>query len=334
MKFDSHDINKEIFIVAEIGNNHEGNINIAKELIKQASIAKVNAVKFQTFIPENYVTSSDIKRINMLKKFQLTKKEIISLSDFAKSLGLIFFSTPFDIESAIFLDKIQSIFKISSGDNNFAQLVNKVFEFKKPTIISTGLADLKLLEELYNNWFSENPNLPISFLHCVTSYPVLDTQANMNRINKLKLKFPKAIIGYSDHTIGLESACLAVSMGARIIEKHFTIDKNFSEFRDHQLSADPIELKDLVEKIRKIEMMMSDEANQGSKDEESNRIAVRRSIAASRKINAKKVINKEDLTWLRPGTGFKPGEENYLIGRSTSKEIKKGEIILPEMLQE
>ena len=168
----------------------------------------------------------------------------------------------------------------------------------------------------------------------MTSYPVLDTQANMNRINKLKHKFPKAIIGYSDHTIGLESACLAVSMGARIIEKHFTIDKNFSEFRDHQLSADPIELKDLVERIRKIEMMMSDAGNQGSKDEESNRIAVRRSIAASRNINAKEVINKEDLTWLRPGTGFKPGEENYLIGKSTLKGIKKGEIILAEMLQE
>ncbi len=333
MKFDSHDIEKEIFIVAEIGNNHEGNINVAKELIKQASIARVNAVKFQTFIPENYVTSSDIKRINMLKKFQLTNKEIISLADFARSLGLIFFSTPFDIESAIFLNKIQSIFKISSGDNNFTQLVNKIFEFKKPTIISTGLADLKLLEKLYDNWFCKNPNLPISFLHCVTSYPVLDTQANMNRINKLKLKFPKAIIGYSDHTIGLESACLAVSMGARIIEKHFTIDKNFSEFRDHQLSADPIELKDLVERIRKIEIMMSNESNQGSKDEESNRIAVRRSIAASRNINAKKVINKDDLTWLRPGTGFKPGEENCLIGRSTVKEIKKGEIILPEMLK-
>ena len=132
-----------------------------------------------------------------------------------------------------------------------------------------------MLEKLYKDWQIKNPNLQISFLHCVSSYPVLENQANMNRINLLKKKFPKAIIGYSDHTIGLDSACLAVSMGARIIEKHFTLDKNYSDFRDHQLSADPVELRELVKRIRKIEVLMSDESN---KDPRSKRIPVRRSM--------------------------------------------------------
>ena len=333
MKFEFQNIEKEVFIVAEIGNNHEGNIEVAEELIKEAAFSKVNAVKFQTIIPEKFVTPADKKRLDTLKKFQFTKEQILHLSKFAENKGLIFFSTPFDLESAIFLNSIQSIFKISSGDNNFFPLINQIFEFKKPTIISTGLADNILLEKLYKDWQIKNPNLQISFLHCVTSYPVLDSQANMNRINQLKKKFPKAIIGYSDHTIGLDSACLAVSMGARIIEKHFTLDKNYSDFRDHQLSADPVDLRELVKRIRKIEILMSDESNRGSHDEELNRIAVRRSIAASNDISKNKIIKEEYLTWLRPGNGYQPGKENSIIGKCAAKMIKKGEIFLPEMIK-
>ena len=332
MKFHTHDIDNEIFIVAEIGNNHEGDLKVAEELIKEAALSKVDAVKFQTFIPENYVTSSDIKRIETLKRFQFSRDEFIYLSKLANQLGLLFFSTPFDIKSAHFLNQIQPIFKISSGDNNFFPLIDEIFKFNKPTIISTGLADFDLLDKLYEKWNRENPALQLSFLHCVTSYPVPDNEANIKRISELKNRFPEAIIGYSDHTLGIETACLAASLGARIIEKHFTLDKNYSNFRDHQLSSDPNELKNLVERIRKIENLLDPINNTLSNSQESNRVAVRRSIAASRDIKNDKQILPKDLIWLRPGNGFPPGKENLIVGKRSKRFIKKGEIIFPEMI--
>ena len=328
LKFNSQN---EVFIIAEIGNNHEGDYSIAKEMVYLAASSGVNAVKFQTINPDNLVTCSDTNRINQLREFQLTNDQLNNLALYAKELDVIFFSTPFDIESAKFLNQIQEIFKIASGDNNFFPLIDQVFEFNKPTIISTGLADLQLLNIIYQRWKTLVKNPPLAFLHCVSSYPVPVKEANLGAIHSLKLNFPDLIIGYSDHTLGIEASSLAVAAGAKIIEKHFTLDKNYSQFRDHQLSADPKEMKDLVKLIRKYESIIGDGIKKPQSCEQSIGKAVRRSIAASKDIPSGKSVTINDITWLRPGTGIEIGNENLIIGKSAKYPIRKGELLSLDM---
>ena len=216
---------KKTFIIAEIGNNHEGSFNVACKLIQEAKKTGVDAVKFQTFETKNYINQNDSKKFERLKKFELTKKEFYNLSLLAKNNNLKFISTPFDINSAIFLNKIVDCFKISSGDNNYYQLIEQVLKFKKNTIISTGLLNFKNTITLYK--FIKKlklNNSKIAFLHCVSSYPVRDKEVNLLSIPFLKKKFPFTI-GYSDHALGINAAVAASVLGAKIIEKHFTLDK-------------------------------------------------------------------------------------------------------------
>ena len=213
---------KKVFIIAEIGNNHEGNFELAKKMINAAAATGVDAVKFQTFIPEKYISNVDQLRITKLRKFKLSYDQFNKLSLLAKKGINIFFSTPFDIESAKFLNTVQPIFKISSGDNNFYSLIETVLRFKKPLIISTGASNISDIEKLYKK-ISKNFKLKnnLSFLHCVSSYPVPNNETNLASISYLKKKFPKAVIGYSDHTLGIDAAAFSVIAGARIVEKHF-----------------------------------------------------------------------------------------------------------------
>ena len=211
MKIGKIDTDKKVFIIAEIGNNHEGSFKIAKKMISEAADTGVDAVKFQTFIPEHFVSHQDQSRLNRLRNFQLSYNQFSELSKFAKKKGLIFFSTPLDIESAKFLNTIQPVFKISSGDNNFYPLIDTVTKFRKPIIISTGVADTDDIKKIYNkvskSWSSKKKvHLNLAFLHCVSSYPVPNEQANLASIIYLKKMFPKVVIGYSDHTLGIDAA--------------------------------------------------------------------------------------------------------------------------------
>lgn len=320
------------FIIAEIGNNHEGDFNLAKKMISLAVDAGADAVKFQTFNPELYVSFDLTERIKRLKSFKLSSEEFIKLSEYAKESNILFFSTPFDIDSAIFLNKIQTIFKISSGDNTFYSLIDKICDFGKPLIVSTGLSDVRNIDKIYkrilDNWEKKNIKSTLSLLHCVSSYPVPDDEANISVISELIKKYPNAIIGYSDHTIGKEAALCAVSLGAKIIEKHFTIDKNYSDFRDHQLSADPEEFSDLVKSIRKIEKIKGNGKIKIRDCEKEISSQIRRSIAAKTKLDKDYLITLDDLIYVRPGNGISPGNEELLVGKRTNKSIKKGQIIL------
>ncbi len=322
----------KVFVIAEIGNNHEGNFEVAKKLINAAASAGADAVKFQTFIPEYYVSNSNKNRINQLKKFQLESNLVIKLAAHAASKNILFFSTPFDIKSANFLNKIQTIFKISSGDNNFTPLINEVFQFNKPTIISTGLADINSLKEIYKKWIHFNKKFELAFLHCVSSYPVPDSEANLGAIKHLSEVFPEVKIGYSDHTLGIDACLIAVSLGAKIIEKHFTLDKNFSDFRDHKLSADPSEMSLLIKKIRKYETLLGDGIKKIESSESLLKDLVRRSIAAGKDIPNGKIIALNDLTWVRPGTGMAIGDESLLIGNSAKRKIYQGELMSLDMI--
>ena len=338
MIINGHDINKKIFIVAEIGNNHEGNFNLAKQMIRLAAESGADAVKFQTIIPEFLVSNIDKERLLRLRSFQFSFDQFVDLKAYALKVGVTFFSTPFDIESAKFLNQIQAIFKIASGDNNFFPMIDLVASFGKPIIVSTGLANLdlvdKLNERILNIWKSKKIKSDLAFLHCVSSYPVPYEHANIGFIKYLSKRYPNSTIGYSDHTIGTEASECAVSMGARIVEKHFTIDKNYSDFRDHQLSADPEELKNLVKKIRFIEKLIGKGLTDKEKFEESMKKPMRRSIAAKTNLKAGTQLAIENITWVRPGNGIPPGNEKLVIGKKLKKSFEKGQIIKPEDIED
>jgi len=331
MKIGSFDTDKQVFIIAEIGNNHEGSYTLAEELIGRAVEAGADAVKFQTFIPEFYVSSNDIVRLERLRCFQLSFSEFERLAVQAKKTGLVFFSTPFDIASAKFLNGIQSVFKIASGDNTFYPLIDTVAGFGKPMIVSTGLVDLSMVEHIHDRirriWSKDRVAPGFALLHCVASYPVPLEQANLGAIAALKARFPNAVIGYSDHTLGIEAAICAVAGGARILEKHFTLDKQYSNFRDHQLSADPADFRRLVDAIRLTEEMFGTGEKVAQPCEKEMGIFVRRSIAISRDLPAGTNLMMDDLTWVRPGTGIPPGNENFIVGHRLIRTIKQGELI-------
>lgn len=323
-------------IIAEVGNNHEGDFDVACELIDKAAETGVDAVKFQTFIPERYSSVRDVTRMETLNRFRLSYDQFASLADRAHARNLLFISTPFDLESAAFLGTIVDAVKIASGDNTFYPLIRKAAETGKPMIISTGLADrneiARAVDHVTQSWREPGIDHELALLHCVASYPVPVEQANLAAIRSLSAAFPEQTIGYSDHTIGPEAAVLAVALGARIIEKHFTLDTAYSDFRDHQLSADPSDMTTLVDAVRRAEAMMGTGEITAMPCEEPMMGPVRRSIVAARDLTAGHTVSHEDLTWVRPGGGIAPGDEDQLIGRRMRRDVTHGDMITPEHL--
>lgn len=332
MKFHQFDLAKRVLVVAEIGNNHEGKFEVAVRMLEQAAASGADAVKFQTFIAERFVSPADPDRLKRLRSFQLSFEQFGKLAERASALGVVFFSTPLDLESARYLDGIQPIFKIASGDNNFHELIRTVAGFGKPTIISTGFSDMPLLERIHGDvraaWRARGIDPGLALMHCVSCYPVSPAQANLAGIGTLARRFPDCAVGYSDHTIGIDAAVYAVAAGARIIEKHFTLDKNYSSFRDHQLSADPDDLRRLVARIREVEELFGDGSRQPQQCELAHMAAVRRSLAAARDLPAGTTLAATDLICVRPGSGFEPGSEGELIGRRTTRALQAGTVLL------
>ena len=332
MKFANFNTDERVFIVAEVGNNHEGDFTLAQEMIGRAAEAGADAVKFQTFIADHYVTKDDSERFKRLQDFQFDYAQFQALSQHADDCGILFFSTPFDIGSAHFLNSLQPIFKVSSGDNNFFPLIDTIAEFNKPTLISTGLVDLSFLDSLHARWVGKANRGALAFLHCVSSYPVVPDEANLKAITTLQARYPDVTVGYSDHTIGIDAALCAVALGAQIVEKHFTIDHDYSDFRDHQLSADPAEMRTMVDRIRVAESLLGHGEKVPQQSEVELRTAVRRSIGVRRTIAAGEILTVDDLTWLRPGTGIPAGRESDVVGKALNRTLQSGEIIYPEML--
>lgn len=336
MKIGPIDLDREILIVAEIGNNHEGSYARAEEMIGRAAETGVRAVKFQTFRPEHYVARQDAARLERLRKFAFTYEQFAGLAKLARGLGLIFLSTPFDLASAEALDALCPAFKIASGDNDFLPLLECVAKFCKPILMSTGLADLADLERardaVVRVWDELGHRDEIVFLHCVASYPAPRAEANIGAIRDLAAHFG-GTVGYSDHTLGIEAAVLSVALGARVIEKHFTLDKNFSDFRDHQLSADPAEIAELVRQVRSAEELLGDGRKTLQPSELANRTAMRRSIAAGSNLAAGTVLGWKHLTWVRPGGGIAPGSEAAVLGRVLKRALAQGEPLRPEDME-
>ncbi len=332
MKIGTHDIDEKILIVAEIGNNHEGNFDTARRMVEAAADAGVDAVKFQTFKTQLFTSNADPARVERLKKFELTQAQFIELRDLAKSRGLIWFSTPLDLESARFLEPLVDVFKIASGDNDFLPLIAQVAATRKPLIISTGLADLEHLEWISSFAREHGAEGHLAFLHCVCAYPAPAAEVNLRAIPLLAAELGVPI-GWSDHTLGPRASLAAAAIGARIIEKHFTLDKNFSAFRDHQLSADPAEMKAIVEGVREIEVLLGRAEKFVQPCEEGNAIPARRSIAAARNLEKGHRVELTDVMWVRPAIGIPPGQEDRVVGKVLTQEKKMGEAILVKDVQ-
>ncbi|CAB1064575.1 N-acetylneuraminate synthase (EC [Olavius sp. associated proteobacterium Delta 1] len=337
MKIGNVDTNKSVLVVAEIGNNHEGNFETAKKLIEQAAEAGADAVKFQTIVPGRLVAANQKDEISKFQRFHLSYEQYEKLSRVSEREGVLFLSTPFDIESARFLNALVPAFKISSGDNNFWQLIDVVARTCKPIILSSGFADLaqigKTRDFIQKVWSECGIRQELVILHCVSGYPVPPQEANIMAVKQLQEELG-VTVGYSDHTLGIDAAVLSVALGARIIEKHFTLDRNYSGFRDHQLSADPQDMALLVKMVREAGKLLGNGEKHLQKCERKNIGRMRRSIVASRDLNQGSILQSRDLTWLRPGVGLAPGHEAKLIGRKLIRCLAAGECVLPEHVEE
>ena len=330
MKLKNFDLKKKVFIIAEVGNNHEGNFNIAKKLVRLAAKAGADAIKFQTFKTENFIRKKDIKRFKQLKKFELSYEQFKSLKKLAHIKKIKFISTPLDLESADFLIKNADLIKIASGDNNFFPLIEKVLKSKKSIIISTGMINILQIKDLTNYIYKvigkKSAIKRIALLHCVTNYPVEDEFANLRSVEYL-IKNSKLTIGYSDHTIGNEACIAAVAMGAKVIEKHFTISKKFSKFRDHALSADYIDLKNIVTGIRKVEKQLGRFNKEIQKPEKKLIKIVRRAAYADKNIFPGEKITLKNTKFLRPALTSNFFNLKKIIGKKIKKTLYKDQKI-------
>lgn len=328
MKIGHLDLDQHVVVVAEIGNNHEGSYGLAEEMIGRAAEAGAEAVKFQTIVPERLVTSDQTDRLAQLRRICLGPADFERLAKVAAAEGVLFMSTPFDLDSLAMLAPLVAAVKIASGDNNCYPLIEAAARTDLPLVVSSGgatLAELTTLRNRIRRVRAGRASAPdLAILHCVMAYPTPLSSANLGALESIRALGVTA--GYSDHTIGIDAAPIAVALGARLIEKHFTIDKNHSDFRDHQLSADPDDLRAMIERIRLVEQLIGDGGKRVMEVEAANRDAVRRSLAAAHDMAAGEVIDADGVTWLRPGTGMPPDQEANLIGRRLTRSIAGGEL--------
>ena len=321
LKIDSKIIGEtKTYVIAEGGLNHNGDIKIAKQLIEKASECGADAIKFQTYKTENFVRSSN-QYFDVFKKAELTYEQFEELRDFSKSFDITFFSTPFDIESAEFLNNLNvPCFKIASSDLTNLPLIENIAKMNKPMIISSGLATMKEIEDAVNCCIYEG-NKKVALLHCVANYPTKPSEVNMNVLSSMKKKFDFPI-GYSDNGESTLVDIVAVSMGANIIEKHFTLDKKMTG-PDHSFSIDPNGLKLLISQINEIEQMKGEGIKIPQQSEIENRLVIRKSLTAKYDLEKDKQIQINDISIKRPADGIDPKYLNKILGRTIKSSIKK-----------
>jgi N,N'-diacetyllegionaminate synthase len=330
---------KDVFIIAEAGVNHNGSLKLAKKLVDAACEAGVDAVKFQTFKAENLVTKEgklaayqkknigkEISQQDMLKKLELSKEDFIELKRHCDRKGIIFLSTPHSgNEDVDFLDSIgMPAYKIGSGDLTNLPFLEYVAQKNKPVILSTGMANLDEIDDAISSVRKFN-NQKIIVLHCTTNYPCKPSDVNLNAMKTIE-EACGVLAGYSDHTEGIMTPLVAVSMGAAVIEKHFTLDKTM-DGPDHKASLEPAELKEMANQIKNIHAMLGSHIKTPTASEKEIMLGVRKSLVAARDLKQGHVITKDDIAIKRPGTGIRPKLLESLIGKKIAKNIQKDKII-------
>lgn len=325
----------QAFLIAEIGVNHNGDIELAKKLIDAAKKSGADAVKFQTFSAnllaapntpkvsyQESSTSASESHLEMLKRLELTKSQHIELAQYCQKNDIEFISTPYDIESARFLNSIGvRFFKTASADLVDLPLHCYIASTGKPTIIATGMGNLGEIERVVKIYEkANNPNLIL--LHCVSNYPCSDESLNMLSMNTLGAAFDLPY-GYSDHSLGFLSSVIAVSRGAKLIEKHFTLDKQMIG-PDHKASSTPSEFLELVCNIKRVEKMLGIKRKSRQAEEEQMAVVSRKSIVLARMIKAGDILAIDDLRLQRPGTGLDSSFLEKLVGMTVRRDLPEG----------
>jgi N,N'-diacetyllegionaminate synthase len=328
-------------IIAEAGVNHNGNLQTAKKLIDVAAEAGVDYVKFQTFKTSHLVTKNAKRaeyqdkntkdkdsQYEMLEKLELSEEMHRELIKYCEIQGVKFLSTGFDLESLEFLDNLRiPLFKIPSGEITNLPYLRKISSFKKPVVMSTGMADMKEVNDAFQVLLSEGlKKEDITIVHCNTEYPTPMEDVNLKAMNSIGKEL-EVNIGYSDHTLGIEVPIAAVALGATVIEKHFTLDRNL-QGPDHRASLEPNELKSMVKAIRNIEKAISGSGKkEPSNSELKNKDVARKSIIASRSIIKGEKFTKDNLSIKRPGNGLNPMLWDEVLGQSANRNFEEDEFI-------
>ncbi|HGO5847139.1 N-acetylneuraminate synthase [Mannheimia haemolytica] len=340
----------KVFIVAEIGCNHNGDPALAKKMVDVAKACGVDAVKFQTFKADKLIskyapkaeyqkvtTGTADSQLEMTRKLELPYDEFVKLEAYARSLGLEVFSTPFDFESIEFLaSQQQKVWKIPSGELTKLPYLEKIARLPiegKTIVISTGMATIEetkaSLKVLEDNGMAKKD---ITILHCNTEYPTPYEDVNLNAFHQLKQEFGDYSLGFSDHSAGYFAGLAAVPYGITFIEKHFTLDKNF-EGPDHKASVTPEELKLLCEGIRAVEKSLGSSEKLVTNSEAKNKIVARKSIIAARPIKKGEIFTTENITTKRPGNGISPMFWYDVLGKEAQHDFEEDQLIQDSRFQ-
>jgi N,N'-diacetyllegionaminate synthase len=333
----------ELFFIAEIGINHNGDLNLAKEMIDAAAQSGANAVKFQSLKASKLVAETEfsneisgfgldgVKTLgDFWKKVSIDEMFHIEVKNHCDKVGVEFFSTPFDLQSVDLLESLNvSKYKIASGDLTHFPLLKKVAQTGKEIILSTGGSYIDEISESYN-YLKSNSKAKVSLLHCVSLYPTKPEFVNLETIEILKKHF-NTEIGFSDHTLGIHIPLAAIARGATIIEKHFTLDKNMPG-PDQAISTNPEELADLVRLGNEVFDAVKFKEKILSEDEIAMRPHMRRSIVAARDIKLGETINLDNIDYKRPGKGMSPKEVEAILGKKVNKSLLKDEKISKQLL--
>lgn len=334
-------MSKNVKIIAEAGVNHNGSIANAIKLIDKAEDAGADFIKFQTFITDEVVTheakTAEYQQINvkkvqsqyeLLKNLELSREDHFKLQDYCKNKRISFLSSAFDLKSLNFLihDLNLELIKIPSGEITNLPYLRIIGAQVKPIIMSTGMSNYEEIQAAISALVSSGAcKSNITLLHCNTAYPTPMKDVNLSAMLTLQEKFDLSV-GFSDHTIGIEAPIAAVAMGAAVIEKHFTLDKNM-QGPDHSASLEPDELNNMVQAIRNISTAIGDGIKEVTDSEMKNIAAARKSIVANKNLKANEILDDKNITTKRPGTGVSPMDWDFYIGKRLRKEVNKDQII-------
>ena len=325
-------------IIAEAGVNHNGRLDLALKMVDEAKRAGADIVKFQTAIPEKVIsryadkaeyqketTGNEESQLEMCRRIHLKLSDYDIIKEYCEEVGIEFLSTPFDLESIDYLEKLgMKLWKIPSGEITNLPYLIKIAKTGKPVIMSTVMAELKEVEEAVNV-LKEGGAGEITLLHCTTEYPAPFDSVNLKAMNTLRKKLGTKV-GYSDHTTGIEVVVAAVSLGATVIEKHFTLNRNL-EGPDHKASLEPEELEVMVNKIRIIEKALGDGIKRAAEAEKKNIAIARKSIVAAKDIKKGEILSEDNITTKRPGNGISPMQWFEVLGTEAIRDFGEDELI-------
>jgi len=327
-----------IYIIAEAGVNHNGCIELAKQMVITAKEVGADCIKFQTFVPENLVskraekaeyqkeqTDSNESQLEMIRRLALTHEEFTELCDYCKLIGIDFLSTAFDLKSIDFLRSLgMEKWKIPSGEITNLPYLIKIANFGMPVILSTGMSSMQEVKDTVKI-LRENGAGEITVLHCTTEYPAPYNDVNLRAMLSMKDELG-VLVGYSDHTEGIEVSIAAAALGATVIEKHFTLDKNM-EGPDHKASLEPLELQALVTAVRNVGEAMGSSEKIISSSERKNIDIARKSIVAKQFINKGEILSEENISTKRPGNGVSPMQWFEVLGKEAVRDFEEDELI-------